>query len=95
MTTIKQNWTKQEMLDVYNMPFLDLLYKAASIHREFNDANEVQVSSLLSIKTGGCAEDCSYCPQAARYNTGVDVHKLMTVNEVSEAADILTVYWKW
>jgi len=87
MTQTRHNWTTQEILDIYNMPLLDLIYKAQTIHREFNDASEVQVSSLLSIKTGGCAEDCSYCPQAARYNTGIEVHKLMTVNEVSEAAD--------
>lgn len=87
MTAIKHNWSVEEILDIYNMPLLDLVYKAQTIHREFNDASEVQVSSLLSIKTGGCAEDCSYCPQAARYNTGIEVHKLMTVNEVSEAAD--------
>lgn len=86
MTTIKNNWTVEEILDVYNTPLLELVYKAQSIHREFNDANEVQVSSLLSIKTGGCVEDCSYCPQAARYNTGVEVHKLMTIDEVSDAA---------
>src|ERR1043165_1220071 len=87
MTAIRHNWTVEEILDIYNTPLLDLIYKAQSVHREFNDAGEVQVSSLLSIKTGGCAEDCSYCPQAARYNTGIEVHKLMTVNEVSEAAD--------
>ncbi len=87
MTKIRHDWTVQEILDIYNMPLLELVYQAQTIHREFNDANEVQVSSLLSIKTGGCAEDCGYCPQAARYNTGVEVHKLMTVNEVMEAAD--------
>jgi len=87
MTTIRHNWTAEEILDIYNMPLLDLVYKAQTIHREFNEASEVQVSSLLSIKTGGCAEDCSYCPQAARYNTGIEVHKLMTVSQVSEAAD--------
>jgi biotin synthase len=79
--------TKEELLDIYNMPLLELIYKAQTIHRQHNDASEVQVSSLLSIKTGGCAEDCSYCPQAARYNTGVEVHKLMTVNEVMNAAE--------
>lgn len=87
MTQIRHNWTVQEISDVYNTPLLELIFQAQSIHREFNNANEVQVSSLLSIKTGGCAEDCSYCPQAARYNTGIEVHKLMTVAEVSEAAD--------
>ncbi len=87
MTTIRHNWTAEEILDIYTMPLLDLVFKAQTIHREFNNASEVQVSSLLSIKTGGCAEDCSYCPQAARYNTGIEVHKLMSVAQVSEAAD--------
>lgn len=87
MTAIRHNWTVDEILEVYNSPLLELVFRAQQVHREFNDANEVQVSSLLSIKTGGCAEDCSYCPQAARYNTGIEVHKLMTVSQVSEAAD--------
>jgi len=84
---MRSNWTKEEILEVYNTPLLELVYKAGTIHRQFNDALEVQVSSLISIKTGGCAEDCSYCPQAARYNTDVDVHKLLTVEEVLNAAD--------
>lgn len=87
MTKIRHNWTTQEILDIYNLPLLELVYQAQQAHREFNDPLEVQVSSLLSIKTGGCAEDCSYCPQAARYNTGIEVHKLMTVEEVNDAAD--------
>jgi biotin synthase len=87
MENSNTNWTKAEILASYNLPLLDLIYRAASVHREFNDAQEVQVSSLLSIKTGGCPEDCSYCPQAARYNTGVDVHKLLSVDEVLTAAD--------
>jgi biotin synthase len=87
MTAVRHDWTVEEILDIYNSPLLELVHKAQLVHREFNDAREVQVSSLISIKTGGCAEDCSYCPQAARYNTGVEVHKLMTVNEVMEAAD--------
>jgi len=87
MTQIRHNWTTEEILDVYNTPLMELIYKAQNIHREFNDASEVQVSSLISIKTGGCVEDCSYCPQAARYNTGVDVHKLMSVEEVEGAAE--------
>lgn len=87
MTAIRHDWTQEEILDIYNMPLFDLVYRAQQVHREFNEANEVQVSTLLSIKTGGCAEDCSYCPQAARYNTGVEVHKLMTLNQVLDAAD--------
>lgn len=82
----KHNWTKEEILDIYNTPFLDLVYEAATIHRENKDYSEVQISSLISIKTGGCSEDCSYCPQAVRYNTGVDVHAMMKLDEVIEAA---------
>ena len=80
-------WTKEKILEIYNTPLLDLIYRSASIHRENNDYSEVQVSSLLSIKTGGCAEDCSYCPQAARYNTDVKVHALMKKDEVLAAAE--------
>lgn len=87
MTEIRHNWSEAEILEIYNMPLLDLIYKAQTIHREFNDASEVQVSSLLSIKTGGCSEDCGYCPQAARYSTGLKVQKLMSVDEVMDAAD--------
>lgn len=79
-------WTLEKILEVYNMPLLDLIYKAQTVHREFHTPGEVQVSSLLSIKTGGCPEDCAYCPQAARYHTDINVHKLMTKEEVVSAA---------
>lgn len=79
--------TVDEVLKVYNTPLLELIYKAATVHRMYNNPAEVQVSSLISIKTGGCSEDCSYCPQAARYHTDIDVHKLMTVDQVREAAE--------
>jgi biotin synthase len=82
-----KEWTKQEILDVYNTPLMELMYKAAEVHKANHKVGEVQVSSLLSIKTGGCPEDCAYCPQAARYHTEVKVHKLMDVAEVTEAAD--------
>ncbi len=82
-----KNWTKEEILEVYNTPLMELIYRAASVHQQHHQVGEVQVSSLVSIKTGGCAEDCAYCPQAARYNTEVKVHKLMSVPEVTEAAD--------
>ncbi|MES2515275.1 MAG: biotin synthase BioB [Bacteroidota bacterium] len=82
-----KEWTKQEILDVYNTPLMELIYKAAEVHKQHHTVGEVQVSSLLSIKTGGCPEDCSYCPQAARYHTEVKVHKLMSVPEVDEAAN--------
>lgn len=84
----RNNWTKSEVENIYNMPILDLIYKAASVHRELHDANEVQVCTLLSIKTGGCPEDCAYCPQAARYNTDVDHQSLLSVDEVLTKASI-------
>ncbi len=84
----RNNWTKSEVEAIYNMPILDLIYKAASVHRELHDANEVQVCTLLSIKTGGCPEDCAYCPQAARYNTDVDHQSLLSVDEVFTKASI-------
>jgi len=74
------------LLELYNKPLLELVFEAASIHREFHNSREVQMSSLLSIKTGGCSEDCGYCPQAARYHTDVDAHKLMSVESVIEQA---------
>lgn len=83
---IKNNWTKTEISEIYNSPLLDLVYRAATVHREYQDTAEVQVCTLLSIKTGGCSEDCAYCPQAARYNTGVDVQALMKTDEVLDYA---------
>ena len=74
---IRNDWTIEEIQDIYNTPLLDLIYRAARVHREHNETGEVQVCTLLSIKTGGCPEDCAYCPQAARYNTGVNVQALM------------------
>lgn len=87
MSEIRNNWTRNEILDIYTTPLLELIFNAASIHRKYNTGSEVQVSSLISIKTGGCPEDCSYCPQAARYNTGIDVHKLMNVEQVTQMAE--------
>ena len=85
-TKVKNNWTKDEIKEIYDRPLLDLIYEAASIHRENTDYAEVQISSLLSIKTGGCPEDCAYCPQAARYHTDVNVHALMKTDQVVTAA---------
>ena len=82
----KHNWTKEEILEIYNKPLMHLLYEAATVHREHHDANKVQVSTLLSIKTGGCPEDCGYCPQAARYHTDIDGNELMSVNQVKAQA---------
>ncbi|PWA11730.1 biotin synthase BioB [Flavobacterium laiguense] len=86
MSITKHNWTKEEIIAIYNKPMMDLLFEAATIHREHHDPNVVQVSTLVSIKTGGCSEDCGYCPQAARYNTGVEGNNLMSVNQVKEQA---------
>jgi biotin synthase len=79
---LRNDWTIQEIQNIYNLPLLELVYRAATIHRSYNDIAEVQVCTLLSIKTGGCTEDCAYCPQAARYHTGVKVHALMQKDEV-------------
>lgn len=84
---MKNDWTKEEIAEIYNRPLLDLVFDAARIHRENNDYAEVQISSLISIKTGGCPEDCSYCPQAARYSTNVNVHGMMKLDEVVKAAE--------
>ncbi|WP_276374349.1 biotin synthase BioB [Chryseolinea sp. H1M3-3] len=86
MTTIRNNWTREEISEIYNQPILNLIYQGATVHREFHDPQEVQVCTLLSVKTGGCPEDCSYCPQAARYHTDVKVEKLMEVKEVLSKA---------
>lgn len=86
MSETRHNWTKEEILEIYNKPMMDLLYEAATVHRKYHDPNTVQVSTLLSIKTGGCPEDCGYCPQAARYHTNVDGNDLMTVHQVKAQA---------
>lgn len=86
MSEIRHNWTKQEILDIYNKPLMELLYDAATVHRKHHDPNTVQVSTLLSIKTGGCPEDCGYCPQAARYHTDIEGNDLMTVPQVKAQA---------
>jgi biotin synthase len=83
---LRNDWTKEEISAIYHKPLMELVYEAATIHRQFHDASEVQVCTLLSIKTGGCPEDCSYCPQAARYHTDVKVHKLLNVDEVLSKA---------
>jgi biotin synthase len=83
---IRNDWTKEEIRAIYHKPFLDLIYEAATVHRQFHETGEVQVCTLLSIKTGGCPEDCAYCPQAARYHTDVKVQKLLSVDEVLDNA---------
>jgi biotin synthase len=86
--TVKNDWTLSEIKDIYYRPLLDLIFDAATVHRQNKAYSEVQISSLISIKTGGCKEDCSYCPQAARYHTGVEVEPLMTVEKVKARAEV-------
>ena len=86
MTVYKKEWTKEEVMKLYNKPLLQLVFDAAKVHREHHDPTEVQVSTLLSIKTGGCPEDCGYCPQAARYHTNIEKNDLMSVQTVKAQA---------
>jgi biotin synthase len=78
----RNNWTREEAVSLLNEPFNDLLFKAQQIHRENFEANYVQLSTLMNIKTGGCPEDCAYCPQSAHYDTGVEAEKLLDLNDV-------------
>lgn len=84
---IRNDWTKEEISEIYNTPLLELICKASNAHREYQETGEVQVCTLLSIKTGGCPEDCAYCPQAARYHTDVEVQALMKKEDVLSAAE--------
>ncbi len=81
-------WLLSEVVQLFEMPLMELIFQAQSIHRQFHKLGEIQLSTLLSIKTGGCPEDCSYCPQSSRYTTGVEKEKLMAVEEVIRAAKI-------
>lgn len=86
MNNFNSNWTLASILEVYNTPLLELIYQAATIHREYHNPQEVQISTLLSIKTGGCPEDCAYCPQAARYYTDIENNDLLSKEVVEQAA---------
>jgi len=82
----RTDWTQAEVTTLFDLPFNDLLFGAQWIHRQVFDPNAVQVSTLLSIKTGACPEDCAYCPQSIRYDTGVEVEELMSIAQVRDAA---------
>jgi biotin synthase len=86
MTKIRHDWSLDEINALFSMPFNDLLFKAHTIHRENFDPNKVQVSQLLNIKTGACPEDCSYCSQSSKYDTGLERERLMSLEEVRDAA---------
>ncbi|MDX6914305.1 biotin synthase BioB [Pectobacterium colocasium] len=79
-------WTLEQAQDLFNKPFLELMFEAQQVHRQHFDPRQVQVSTLLSIKTGACPEDCKYCPQSSRYRTGIDTERLMQVEQVLESA---------
>ena len=83
---LRHDWNGDEVLALFGAPFNDLLFKAQALHRRYFEANRVQLSTLLSIKTGACPEDCAYCPQSARYNTGVKTEPLMDLATVTAAA---------
>jgi biotin synthase len=85
-TSLRHNWASAEVQALFALPFNDLLFQAQSIHRQHFDPNSVQVSTLLSIKTGACPEDCKYCPQSIRYDTGLEKEKLMEVDKVLQEA---------
>lgn len=84
---IRHNWQVSEVNDLFTLPFNDLIFKAQTLHRQYFDPNEVQISSLMSIKTGSCSEDCGYCPQSARYDTGLPSEALMPLDQVLAAAN--------
>ena len=84
---LRHDWQLNEVLALYHLPFNDLLFQAHTVHRANFDANEIQVSSLLSIKTGSCSEDCAYCPQSARHDSDLTPEALMPLEKVVNSAD--------
>ena len=86
MTHIRTDWTRDEIAALFDLPFTELLFQAASIHREFHPPSQVQLCTLLSIKTGGCPEDCGYCSQSVKADSGVEATKLMEVQSVLQRA---------
>ncbi|KAF1993378.1 biotin synthase [Amniculicola lignicola CBS 123094] len=87
-TAPRTNWTREQISSIYNVPLIDLTYAAATVHRRFHNPAAIQMCTLMNIKTGGCSEDCSYCAQSSRYDTGLKATKMVTVESVLEAARI-------
>src|SRR5512144_1035251 len=83
---IRHDWTRDEVRDLFALPFPELIFQAQTVHRMHFDPREVQISTLLSVKTGGCPEDCAYCPQSAHYETGVPAARLMDLDAVLAGA---------
>lgn len=86
-SAVRHDWTHEEVKKLFNLPFSDLMYQAQTVHRQYFDPNTVQVSTLLSIKTGKCPEDCAYCPQSNRYDTGLEHEELMEIQAVIKEAE--------
>lgn len=86
MAEIRNDWTKEEIAEIYHTPLMELIYRAATVHREHHETGEVQVCTLLSIKTGGCPEDCAYCPQSAHHDTDVKAEEMLEPDEILSAA---------
>src|ERR1700721_3828553 len=83
---LRNNWTLAEVRDLFDLPFMDLVFRAHAVHRQYQTPNTVQISTLLSIKTGACPEDCAYCPQSARFDTGLETQELLELEEVAAHA---------
>ncbi|MCD6061793.1 MAG: biotin synthase, partial [Moraxellaceae bacterium] len=86
MSSVRHDWSRNEIRALFELPFMDLLFRAQTVHRQHFDPNTVQVSTLLSIKTGACPEDCKYCSQSGHYDTGLDKEKLLAIQKVIEEA---------
>ncbi len=86
-TNLRHDWTLPEIESIYNLPFPELIFQAQTVHRQFHQPDEIQGCQLLSIKTGGCPEDCAYCPQSAHYKTGLEREQLLSVEKTLEAAE--------
>ena len=86
-TQLAPAWTRDSIQALFDLPFMDLVFQAQTVHRANHDPNTVQLSSLLSIKTGACPEDCKYCPQSARYKTGLKNERLMPLDQIVAAAE--------
>lgn len=86
MSHIRHDWTHEQISALFELPFNDLIFKAQTVHRQFFDNNDVQISTLLSIKTGACPEDCAYCPQSGHYKTGLEKERLIELEKIVEHA---------
>jgi biotin synthase len=84
--TVRNDWTLAEVKELFALPFMDLMFQAQTVHRRFQEPNTVQISTLLSIKTGACPEDCAYCPQSVRFDTGLDAQELLELEDVAARA---------